>query len=256
MIYINKRFERTSPQETYVLTDFDRTLTTADSMITWGVIEESPLVNPKFSAEASELYLHYRQIETDPTIDFETKAYHMENWHRQGISLMNKYVINEELLKRILEENNSLKLRKDAPHFLHRMKQQDIPVIILSAGIGTVIEYALQKNGCLYDNITILSNFIAFEDGFITGFKAPEVHAMNKASIDYESIVAGRRRGILFGDQVEDTLAAINSDVTKIGFYDPNSHSLNTLKKEFDIILTDESSFINVGHILIKGYKK
>jgi len=99
-------------------------------------------------------------------------------------------------------------------------------------------------------------NFIAFEDGFITGFKAPEVHAMNKASIDYESIVAGRRRGILFGDQVEDTLAAINSDVTKIGFYDPNSHSLNTLKKEFDIILTDESSFINVGHILIKGYKK
>lgn len=256
MIYINRLYERVKPKETYVLTDFDRTLTTADSTITWGVIEESPLVNPKFSAEAYDLYLHYRQIETDPTIDFHTKSHHMQEWHSQGIGLFNKYVINEKLINRVLKENNSLKLRNDSTYFLKRMRQLDIPVIIVSAGIGTVIEYTLKKQGCLYDNITILSNFLTFEDGIVTGFKPPEIHALNKGTVDYESIVNDRRKGILFGDQVEDTKLARDNDVTKVGFYDANSHSFDTFKKDFDLILTDETSFNNVGHVLIKGYKR
>ena len=49
--------------------------------------------------------------------------------------------------------------------FLRKMNEMNIPVIIISAGIGNVIEEFLKLENDYYDNIKIISNFIVFENG-------------------------------------------------------------------------------------------
>ena len=51
-------------------------------------------------------------------------------------------------------------LRDGFKDFLYGLYMQNIPVVILSAGIGNVILETLKLYNCLYDNIYIVSNFI------------------------------------------------------------------------------------------------
>lgn len=256
MIYINKAFKRANPKETYILMDFDRTLTTHDSTISWGVIEESPLVHPRLREETLELYKHYREIEIDPKICSQAKFVHMENWVKQAVAVYGKYVLSEEIIIKTLKHYNRISLRKNSKHFLERMQQLEIPVIITSAGAGTVIDDFLQTEGCMYENITILSNFLTFENGIVNGIKPPIIHSLNKDDIDYSNLISGRNTGILFGDQIEDIKTAQGREVTKVGFCDTDTFSLNDYNSTFDITLTGESDLDNVAKVLIKGYKK
>lgn len=255
MIYINRIFKRVLPEETYVLMDFDRTLTTQDSTISWGVIEDSPLVHPNLRFECKELYSPYREIEIDPTIEHDIKFKHMEEWVRRAVNIYNNYSLSEEIIRRTLENYNTINLRRDSKSFLERMKQLEIPVIITSAGAGMVIEDFLQSQGCNYDNIEILSNFFTLNNGIINGVRPPVIHSLNKNELDYSSFIEGRNIGILFGDQVEDIKTAQGRKVTKVGFCDTNTFELNKYNNVFDITLTDCSGFDNVGNILIEGYK-
>lgn len=65
--------------------------------------------------------------------------------------------------------------------FLKEMYKRDIPVIICSAGIGNVIELYLKDNNCYYENMYIISNFLAFNaEGQIEEYKNKLIHTMNK----------------------------------------------------------------------------
>ncbi len=252
MIFIRK-FERLNPTETFVMADFDRTLTEHDSSTCWGLLEESPYVDPGYAKASLDIYHHYRPIEIDQTIPFDEKSRIMEKWFREVALLLSKYHIYEETIEQIFSNSNGLKLRRDTKSFLGRMNELGIPVVIVSAGIGNFIEKYLKSMDCLYDNITIHSNFLIYEKGRIIGVKEPILHSLNKSMLSYPEL-EGKKKGLLFGDQIEDKEMGKHLDTISVGFCDTKMHSLVDFKKEFDVVLTDGSSYEQVAKTYIKRY--
>ncbi len=253
MIFIRK-YEILNPKEMFVLADFDRTLTEHDSSTCWGLLEESPYVDSRYAKESLDIYHYYRPIEIDQTIPFDEKSKMMEKWFREIALLLSKYHIYEETIDQIFANSNGLKLRRDVKPFLGRMNELGVPVVIVSAGIGNFIEKYLQSVGCLYDNITIHSNFLIYENGRIMGVKEPILHSLNKCMLSYPEI-KGKKKGLLFGDQIEDKRMGQHLDTISVGFCDTDTHSLTEFQKEFDVVLTGDSSYEQVAKSYIKRYK-
>lgn len=253
MIFIRK-FERLNPKDTFVLADFDRTITEHDSSTCWGLLEESPYVDSDYQKASLDIYQYYRPIEVDQTIPFDEKSKIMEKWFREVADLLNRYHIYEETIENIFSHSNGLKLRRDVKPFLGRMNKLGIPVVIVSAGIGNFIEKYLTMQGCLYENITIHSNFLIYDSGRIVGIQEPILHSLNKSMLTYPEL-EGRKKGILFGDQIEDKEMGKGVETISVGFCDTKIHSLTDFKKEFDVVLTENSSYEQVAKTYIKRYK-
>ncbi len=253
MIFIQK-FKRLDPKETFVLADFDRTLTEHDSSTCWGLLEESPYVNQEYAKESIQIYQYYRPIEVDQSIPFSEKSKIMEKWFREVALLLKKYHIYEETIEQIFSHSNGLKLRKDVKSFIGRMNELGIPVIIVSAGIGNFIEKYLEQERCLYRNVSIHSNFLIYENGRIVGVKEPILHSLNKSTLVYPEI-SDRKTGLLFGDQIEDKEMGKGLSTISVGFCDTNMHNLEEFRKNFDVVLTEGSSYEQVAKTYIKRYK-
>lgn len=253
MILIRK-FARLNPKETFVITDFDRTITEHDSSTCWGLLEESPYVDPNYAKESLKIYRYYRPLEVDQRIPFDEKSKIMEKWFREVAMLLNKYHIYKETIEKLFANSNGLKLRKDTKSFLKRMNELEIPIVIVSAGIGNFIETYLEREGCLYNNISIHSNFLIYENGRIVGVSEPILHSLNKGILTYPEI-ADKKQGILFGDQIEDKEMGKGLNTISVGFCDTAMHNLKDFQNAFDIVLTGDSSFEQVAKTYIKGYK-
>lgn len=138
------------------------------------------------------------------------------------------------------------------------MYEQNIPVIIISAGIGNVIEEFLNTENDYYDNIKIISNFISFENGIFKEVIGDTIHALNKniVCLDDESkqILKERKNILLFGDGLAD-LKMISEEEKEnaimVGFLDEKiNENLEHYNKGFDIVLTNQGSFEEVNNIL------
>ena len=254
---ILKKFKLLEPNRSYVLMDFDRTITEHDSATTWGLLENNKFVDDGYAQESLNLYEQYRPIELDHEMPFDVKAKHMETWHEQVSCLLNKYHIFEGTISKILMSSNGLKLRKGARNFLEQMYMLDVPVIIVSAGLGDFIERYLQQEKMLFDNITIYSNFFVFDGaGRILSIKRPIIHSLSKSQIDYSSIIGDRDIGLVFGDQIEDREMGKGLNTIDIGFCNPEIHNLDKYKENFDIVLTGGSSYDEIGSVMIKNYHR
>lgn len=151
-------------------------------------------------------------------------------------------------------------LRDGFKDFLYGLYMQNIPVVILSAGIGNVILETLKLYNCLYDNIYIVSNFIDFENNLMLPFSYNIIHSCNKSINNLPFEVAKKIENknyiLLFGDLVEDLKMVGSRDLYKtvsFGFLDKNvDENFNFYKNSFDVVLTDNSSFYDVKNILKK----
>ena len=131
------------------------------------------------------------------------------------------------------------------------MYKRNIPVIIISAGIGNFIENFLKINNCYYDNIYIYSNVIDFKDGYAIGIKDEVINSMNKNLVslpdEIKNKIKNRNNIILLGDSLND-LKMIDEDkrvdALKIGFLEDNvEENKKYFINEFDIVCTDNASF-------------
>ena len=90
------------------------------------------------------------------------------------------------------------------------MYANKIPVIILSAGIGNVIERFLINNNCYFGNIQIISNFLKFDaTGRMQKYDNIIIHTLNKTTkghLDNDIInqIKGKDFRLLVGDFIED----------------------------------------------------
>ena len=257
MIYINnkEKIEKLKQLNNYyVITDFDRTLTTKQSEPTMGIV-------PKFLGgecleERMKIFNYYRPLELDYTINEIEKQKIMKEWANKSFTLISKYltqdIINEAL------ENANMHFRKGAKEFLIKMNNMNIPVIVMSAGIGNIIKVFLQKEGCLFNNIQIVSNFFEFQD--------------EKAYIDLNNIMATlnkeykkipesvrneleqKENALIFGDLIEDIKMANKeklSNTITFGFLDANvEQNLQEYNKNFDVVITENDDFDSIKQVL------
>ena len=135
---------------TYVVVDFDKTITTHDSDDSWEI--SGKLLGKKFNKEIEALWTKYRPIELDFKMPFEEKKQNMEKWHEECMKLFHKYnLTNEQIIQSI--QTGNMSMRDGGKRFFKKAYDENIPVIILSAGIGNVIEEFLKQQGCWCERI-------------------------------------------------------------------------------------------------------
>ena len=132
----------------YVLTDFDRTITSKDSYVSWDILSKNNLVNDNYIKEVKELYNKYRPIEINENLSEELRSKYMILWWNEEINLFKKYGLTEDIINKSSCNMDLLKFRNGAKDFIKNMKERNIPIIIISAGIGNFIEKFLEYNNC------------------------------------------------------------------------------------------------------------
>lgn len=241
----------------YIVTDFDRTITAGDSESSWGVLSKNSNVSKEYIAERQKLYQKYRPIEIDLTLDYETKNKLMIEWWTNHINLFIKYKLKESLIKEVAKNPHIMKFRDGAQDFLKTMYDKNIPIVIISAGIGNFIKEFLIQNNALYDNIYIVANFIKFEDGIATGISNNIIHSLNKNAINIpnkvKEIIKDKENIVLLGDGIDD-LKMISEDkkenTLKIGFLNENTEKdFNEYAKVFDVVGHNNASFNELKEI-------
>ena len=248
MIYINNINDRyLNNNIDFVICDFDRTISEFDSATSWSVIPSSKFVDPNIQIESRKLFEFYRPIELDTSMSFDIKKEYMRKWALESLGLYSKYKVTRNQLYKTLTLNNKVILREDFYRFSNKLNKLGIKIYIVSAGLYDIIEYILIENNIYLGNIEIISNHLRYNNGIISGIDGLFLHSCNKNDISLP--INNNQYGLLFGDQVEDKIIADKYNTLDICFSDKN-------KKEFDITLTDNSSFDNIGKILIKNYNK
>ena len=250
-------------ENTYVVTDFDRTITSSESDDSWDASAYG--LGTEIKEEMNELYKVYRPIELDYKMPVETKKRKMKKWYSECMSLYYKYGLTKEKLEQSIKESNLI-FRKGAKDFLQRCIQNEIPTIILSAGIGNVIEQFLKQNNCYSDNMYIISNFIEFDElGNMKKFDDNKIiHTLNKninrhVPEEYKHNLKNRKYKILLGDLVEDENMISSKEwgnTLKIAFITERiKQNENIYKKHFDIILSkDDATFDFVNQKVLKKH--
>ena len=241
----------------YVAIDFDRTITADNGIDSWGAVAQTKYVGQEIAKEMEELYVKYRPIEIDYPISKKDKEKYMEKWYIDCMDLYYKYNLTKHKMTQSIE-NSNLIFRSGAKEFLKLMYENDIPVIILSAGIGNAIEQFLKDNNCLFKNMYIISNFIEFDKNE----KAKKfdnskiIHTLNKnmkghLTKEFQEKMSNKEYRLVIGDLIEDIKMVDENELNKtlkIGILDNNvKKNYNIYKKYFDIVLRKEdATFYNI----------
>lgn len=262
MIYINQKnkikdIDFSDSNNYYIVADFDKTLTEGNSNSTWAVMANANGVNEEYTRKRNELYNIYRAKEIDMTLSEEEKSKYMEEWWQKHISLFFEYGLEEKAVKNSIK-NGGLKFREGAREFLEKMRDMSVPVIIISAGIGNVIEEFLNQEDAYFENIFVLSNFVKFKEGVIEKIEGETIHSLNKNVVRLPKEVSDKlidkKNILLLGDGIADLKMVKTEDLKRtvtVGFLDEKiEENLEYYNKEFDIVLTNQSSFDDVNKIL------
>ena len=209
------------------------------------------MVPKEYVAERQALYNYYRPFEIDESLNYEIKNKLMIEWWNKHIGLFIKYKLKETVINEAARNLRVMAFRDGAKDFLVNMKDRNIPVIIISAGIGNFIEQFLIKNDCNFDNIHIISNFIKFEDGIAVGVCENVIHSLNKNEVslppDIKDIIKDRPNIILLGDSISDVKMAKEDDresALKIGFLEEKVEENKTyFENSFDVVCTDNTTY-------------
>lgn len=262
MIYKNtNKVEKIKLDENnvYIAIDFDRTITSMESVDSWDA--SGNILGEEFKKEIEDMYEIYGPIERDYTIPFEEKEKAMEEWYSKCMELYYKYNLTQEKIEKSID-NSDLIFRNGAKEFLKDMYKKKIPVIILSAGIGNVIERFLKTNNCYFDNMHIISNFIEFDDyGKMLKFDNNKmIHTLNKTMKNHlpkeiEEKSKNRQYKLLFGDLIEDKKMVDEKDLDNtitVCFLNKRTESnLNKFNEDFDIVLTNEDANFEIARKIV-----
>lgn len=266
MKYINtEKLEKVkiSKDNYYVVLDFDKTITNKESLDSWMTLVDFEIYGEDCRKEWEKLNASYAPIEFDYTIDNKTKEKYMIEWYEKSMDLLYQYQLTYSNLQKTLQKE-TLKFRKGAKEFLQSLYQQNIPVIMVSAGIGNVIEEFLKKYECYYNNIYIISNFIQFKDNKMQKFATSIIHSMNKKMEGnlpekLQNTINQKQYAILCGDLVEDIQMIkkekLENTIT-IGFLNNKiEENLIFYRQNYDVVLTEEEASFQEVEKIIKERK-
>lgn len=138
-------------QALQVISDFDATLSRyhlngkpCDS--SYGIIANSPLVSEKMKAAAWDLFREYHPIEVDPTMSKEEKTPFMLEWYEKSHEVMihAEPKMTKSAIQQMVTESNCF-LRDAVPEFVEKLQTHQIPLLILSGGIGDLVDGLMRR---------------------------------------------------------------------------------------------------------------
>ncbi len=267
---LKKKFSKDGISKFSVISDFERTLTylfvdgkRVTSLIS--ILRDENYLGNEYSKKAKALFNKYHPIEIDPKIPIEEKKSKMEEWWRKHYELLIKAGLKKHHIEKIIN-SGKIKLRKGCPEFLDFLYWHRIPLLIFSSsGLGgEVISAVFKKEGKLYPNIYIISNFLKWDKkGNFVGVKEPLIHSLNKngsliRKLQVFKVVKNRKNVLLLGDNIEDC-QMINGlkceNVIKIGFLNEEiEKNLNAYQSNFEALILNDNDMDFVNEILRKMF--
>jgi len=254
------------PDKLHVLSDFDRTLTKyfvngkkIPSII--ALIRGGDYISPEYVKGAYALHDIYHPIEINTKISNSEKNIKMHEWWKKHFDLLINSGMNKDIIKDIIIKNK-IPYRQGALELFDKTFENNIPLIIMSATIGDIALDSLKFVNKLYPNIHLIANMLIWNsEGKAIGVKEPIIHTLNKHEIEIKSLpiykeLKKRKNVILLGDLIED-LDMVRGfpykNIIKIGFLNDNiDENLEVYKKNFDIIITNDSDMSYVHELLKK----
>jgi len=246
-----------------LIVDFDNTLTRHHKNgnltdCSWGVMENSPLLPKGYTDKTNALRAKYLPIEMDPNLTVEEKIPHMEAWYKQANKLLQETGIQKDLFSQFVKTSN-VEFRDHTKHMLDHLHQAQIPVLVMSAGLGDILVEVMDAFDVYHrSNTKVVSNFLAYDDtGKVTGIAGEMIHVYNKNESaihdsEYFQTLKGRDNVVLLGDSIGDLQMANgvenSGNVLKIGFLNTRNNPaaaekrLSSFLEGFDIVLIDDQT--------------
>jgi len=261
---IKEKISKQGKDKFHVIVDFDRTLTKCffkgeKSPTVIAQIREGNYLTPDYASKAHDLFDKYYPIEINPKISLKEKKEKMTEWWKAHFNLlvecgMNKKVINE------ITKKSKIKFRKGVLEFLSFLKKRNIPIVIMSAGPGDMIEEHLKQENIFYNNINIIGNRFEFDgDGKVIKIKEPIIHAFNKSETSVKELeiydqLLKRKNVLLLGDTIGDAGMIEGfpyENLIKIGFLNINAEeNLEEFKKNYDVLILNDDDFDYVNELV------
>ncbi|XP_014223977.1 7-methylguanosine phosphate-specific 5'-nucleotidase-like [Trichogramma pretiosum] len=254
------------PERLQVITDFDFTITKQHEEgqpmhSSFCIFKKSKQLPSSYLEQSRVLFEKYRPIELDPRVPRELKARLLDTWMTSAHRNLKGIRFSRGEMEGLAEQHGN-GFRERTKELFERLHAKQVPILILSAGLGDVVEALLRRQGILYDNIHIVSNFLKYNDGdVLDGFKRPDkvLHVLNKnghaVDEEYFEVLKNKTNVLLMGDSLGDAdmaEGAKNADnILKIGFlYHHVEENLPLYKETFDIVLHDDQTMNVVLDIL------
>ena len=238
-----------------VVSDWDRTLTKArtedgQDATSYSVIAHGAYLGEAYRVEMDCLYARYRPIEISQTISHRKKQKAMRDWWAAALAMMQKYGLTEDIIEDIAIRD-FMRLRDGSIDLFKILADREIPLSILSAGIGNVISKFLKVRSLLTSNVTITANKLIFDThGAVAGFCEPVIHSFNKA----RHASTPRCYVLLLGDTIEDAQMVNDVDadsVIRVGFLNEAvQENRATYLRAYDIVICNDASLAPVIELL------
>uniref|UniRef100_A0A3Q3X8M1 5'-nucleotidase n=1 Tax=Mola mola TaxID=94237 RepID=A0A3Q3X8M1_MOLML len=230
-----------------VISDFDMTLTRFAHNG-----KRCPTSYSKFSHKKPELLNKYYPIEINASLSVEEKLPLMVEWWTKAHELLLQQEIRKDLLAVVVKESEAM-LRDGYKLFFDHLQEHSIPLLILSAGIGDILEEVIRQAGVFHPNIKVLSNFMDFdESGVFRAFKGELIHIYNKRegamhNTEYFQELRTRPNVLLLGDCLGDLTMADGvqdmENILKIGFLnDKVEERMQFHLDSYDIVLVKDET--------------
>lgn len=252
-----KKFLEGGKDALQIITDFDLTMTKfwvngKRGMSCHGVIEHSTVLGAEFSNRTHQLFEKYYPIEINPEISKEEKTPMMIEWWSSAHDLMMEYGLKKHHIKEMFVGAN-IDVRDKCAELLEYSSNENLPLLIFSAGLANVLKEFLTMRGVYHPNIHVVSNLMDFdENGDLRAFEGELIHTMNKNATVLKKVAAGwahdekRKNILLLGDNLGDIHMSDGlecSEVISIGFLnDRINERLEVYKKTFDVVIINDGS--------------
>lgn len=137
---------------------------------------------------------YYQPKECDLSLPVEVRRDYCNEWTTRGLEgLISQKFTEEEFNKlvNIFIENKGIQLRKSADKIFDFALENEIPMYVLSAGLGDTIEPFLVKTLKSYSKlkeknlVTLVSNRLYFDDSKTkcVGYKKPPLNTFTKTDV-------------------------------------------------------------------------
>lgn len=255
----------------HIIADFDNTISKAyndkgekfQSAI--ALIRHGGYLTPDYPKQAYELHDIYSPFENSTNYPIELRIQKMEEWWQKHLDLKIKCKMNRKVVNEIISKN-PLPLRENIKEFFGLLKDNDVPVLIFSAGLGDIIEGILEINKINSSNVHLLTNIYKYNDlGFVTGYSGKIIHSLNKnvsiiKDTKYYTQIKQRKNLILLGDSLADPHMADGMEhdtVLTIGFYNnPDDSKIEEYKRHYDVLILNDGTMEFVIDTLRKILEK
>ncbi len=240
----------------HVVADFDHTITVgAGQVAVIAQLREGDYLTPDYAQRAFALYDTYGKLDHDYSLTLQERIAKMHEWWTIHFDLLIECGLKRSVLEHVVE-HRPLVYRDGALEWIDMLHEANIPLVILSAGLGDMIDLYLKKVGRLYDTVHVVSNRFQFDqEGKVIGIAEPMIHSLNKGEIalhgqPFYSRLLERKYIFLLGDSIGDIDMTAGFPYDKqisIGFL---NHDIEIHKEryaeQFNLVITDDGNMDNV----------